>query len=217
MTWQDLKGIRYEMAPFQGITENLPGWNLQTPGTALLVHDMQRYFLKKFDMHADPMRTALANIESLVDCARGLDLPVFYSAQPGAMTPAQRGLLSDFWGDGMSLSQSDRAIWPSISPHDEAEIVTKWRYSALYKNDLEEKLVKLGVKQLVLVGVYAHVGILSTAIDAYTRDLKVFILSDAVADFSATDHLLGLDIAKRVCSVVCSTTTAIALLTGQKQ
>ena len=40
MTWQDLKGIRYEMAPFQGITENLPGWDLQTPGTTLLVHDI---------------------------------------------------------------------------------------------------------------------------------------------------------------------------------
>lgn len=79
---------------------------------------------------------------------------------------------------------------------------TKWRYSAFFRSGLLERMRAHGRDQLIICGVYAHVGVLMTAVDAFTHDLETFLAADAVADFSAADHRLALDYAARCCAVV---------------
>jgi isochorismate hydrolase len=62
-----------------------------------------------------------------------------------------------------------------------------------------------GRDQLIVCGVYAHVGVLMSAVEAYTHDIETFLVADAVADFSATDHRMALEYAARTCAVVTTT------------
>jgi bifunctional isochorismate lyase/aryl carrier protein len=135
-----------------------------------------------------------------------------YTAQPGAMTRRERGLLRDFWGPGMSASPTDRAIADEVAPEEGDVVLTKWRYSAFYRSDLERRLRLLGRDQLIVCGVYAHVGCLMTACDAFTRDIQPFLVADAVADFTLDHHLQALRYAADRCAVPLSTADTLSAL-----
>ena len=60
--------------------------------------------------------------------------------------------------------------------------------------------------QLVICGVYAHLGCLITAYDAFSHDIETFLAADAVADFSAQHHAMALANAAAGCAVVSATT-----------
>ncbi|MET9397435.1 isochorismatase family protein [Kitasatospora sp. NPDC002965] len=188
----------YPLPTAADLPANTAGWTLDPDRAVLLVHDMQRYFLAPFGEDG-PL---LANAVRLRDWARAHDVPVAYTAQPGGMTPEQRGLLADFWGPGMQAAPADREIVDRLAPGPADWLVTKWRYSAFFNNDLLARLRAAGRDQLVLCGVYAHVGVLMTAVEAFTNDIQTFLVADAVADFTAEDHRMALEYAARRCAVV---------------
>lgn len=59
-----------------------------------------------------------------------------------------------------------------------------------------------GRDQLVICGVYAHVGVLMTAVDAFTHDIETFLVADAIADFDDESHWMALEYAARRCAVL---------------
>lgn len=178
-------------------------WTPDATRAALLVHDMQRYFLAPFPPAVrDPLVRHCAQLRER--CA-ALGVPVFYTAQPGGMTDEERGLLKDFWGPGMRVDPADRQIVTELTPGPADQVLTKWRYSAFFRSDLLEQLRALGRDQLIVCGVYAHVGVLATALEAFTNDIQPFLVADALGDFSADHHRLALDYAAARCSVVTTT------------
>jgi isochorismate hydrolase len=66
-------------------------------------------------------------------------------------------------------------------------------------------LRELGRDQLIICGVYAHVGVLVSAVDAFTNDIQPFIVADAIGDLSATYHRWCLEYAAHCCAVVTTT------------
>ncbi|MCO7262386.1 isochorismatase family protein [Dickeya zeae] len=187
-------------------------WCLESSRAALLIHDMQRYFLDFFSENVPPISSVIENSAQLLMMARQLNMPVFYTAQPGDMTPAQRGLLQSIWGPGMQASDIHRQIIPPLAPTAGERVLTKWRYSAFFNSDFLARLRELHRDQLIICGVYAHVGCLCTAIDAYSHDIETFFIADAVADFSKEKHQVALNMAAEICSVVLSTRQAISAL-----
>lgn len=183
---------------------NVAGWTPHPDRAVLLVHDMQRYFLQALP---DPLRGELVhNAATLRKRAAALGVPVAYTAQPGRMTDEQRGLLKDFWGPGMRTDPADREVVPELAPTEEDWVLTKWRYSAFFRSDLLARMRAAGRDQLVLCGVYAHVGVLATALEAFTNDIQTFLAADALGDFSEDHHRLALDYAAQRCAVVLPST-----------
>jgi isochorismate hydrolase len=178
-------------------------WTPDPSRAVLLVHDMQRYFLAPFP---PSIRNPLVrHCASLLERSAALGVPVFYTAQPGGMTEQERGLLKDFWGPGMKVSPLDREIIEELAPRPVDQVLTKWRYSAFFRSDLLQQMRDQGRDQLVVCGVYAHIGVLATAIEAFTNDIQSFLVADALGDFSADYHRLALDYAAVRCSVVTTT------------
>jgi isochorismate hydrolase len=190
----------YPMPTAGDLPGNTAPWRVDPGRAVLLVHDMQRYFLRPF---AEPLRQELVeNCVALHRRCLELGVPVAYTAQPGGMTVEQRGLLKDFWGPGMRVDPVDRQIVDELAPDDDAWLLTKWRYSAFFRSDLLERMRAAGRDQLVVCGVYAHVGILMTAVEAFTNDIETFLVADAVADFTEEHHRMAVEYAARRCAVV---------------
>jgi bifunctional isochorismate lyase/aryl carrier protein len=190
---------------------NVVPWRPYADRAVLLIHDMQRYFLKFFP-EGEPVTTLVENIRRIRSAAAALGVPVVYTAQRG-MTAEERGLLRDFWGPGMDSDPASTQITPELAPGDDDVVFAKWRYSAFYRSDLESLIRRSGRDQLIVCGIYAHVGCLMTACDAFTRDIQPFLVADAVADFNADYHRLALEYAASRCAATTSTT---ALLEGMR-
>ncbi|WDV51788.1 isochorismatase family protein [Streptomyces coeruleorubidus] len=190
----------YPMPTAGELPANTAQWAVDPARAVLLVHDMQRYFLAPLPA---PLRTQLVdNATMLRERCAELDVPVAYTAQPGGMTQAQRGLLKDFWGPGMRAAPADREVVEPIAPRPGDWILTKWRYSAFFNTDLLARMRAQGRDQLVVCGVYAHIGVLATTVESFSHDIETFLVADAVADFSHDDHRMALEYAARRCAVL---------------
>ncbi|WP_428633868.1 isochorismatase family protein [Sedimenticola sp.] len=199
------------------IKTNTAHWHVDPERAVLLIHDMQNYFLRFFPSNTNPLLDLVKNTARLRDACSITSIPVAYTAQSGSMTSAQRGLLKDFWGPGMTTAPEEREIITSLAPKSSDWLLTKWRYSAFVKTDLLEKMREVGRDQLIICGVYAHVGILATALDAFAQDIEPFIVSDATADFTPEDHSMALEYASQRCAYVATTRQTLTQMEQQHE
>lgn len=187
-------------------------WSLQRDRAALLVHDMQHYFLRPYAQEADPIATVIRNIARLAGACRAAGIPVFYTAQQGDQDRRDRGLQADLWGPGMSGAPEHQPILPALAPGPDDFVLVKHRYSAFQRSNLETLMRARGRDQLVICGIYAHIGCLLTAAEAFMRDIEPFFAADAVADFSREKHDMALSYIAGVCGVPRSTDQLVAAL-----
>lgn len=191
-------------------------WRPDPQRAALLVHDMQRYFLAPFV--GEPVGTVTANIASLLAVCRERNVPVIFTAQPGRQDAKERGLLNEFWGPGIGgVIDDDPAaadIIDELAPHPTDTVLTKWRYSAFQRSPLAEHLAELGRDQLIITGIYAHIGCQATAVEAFMRDVRPFFVVDGVADFSRRHHDQACEYVAQRCGVVVTTAEVCEALSG---
>ncbi|MFF4735252.1 isochorismatase family protein [Streptomyces sp. NPDC001262] len=198
----------YPMPAADQLPRNTAQWAPDPDRAVLLLHDMQRYFLRPLPEGIGG--ELVRNATRLRSAAQALGMPVAYTAQPGGMTDEQRGLLKDFWGPGMRVDPADRQVVEPLAPAPGDWVFTKWRYSAFFKSELLDRMRAAGRDQLIIAGVYAHVGVLMTAVEAYTNDIQAFVAADAVADFSEEYHRMALTYAAERCAVVATTESLVA-------
>lgn len=199
----------YDLPTEQELAPPRVPWQLQPARSALLIHDVQNYFMAAFQQPSPLIDRVIANIDTLRSACDKAGVPVFYSAQPGHQDPRDRGLQRDFWGPGMGSDPAHRDIDSRLAPREHHIILTKWRYSAFQRTTLEEMLRARGRDQLIVTGVFGHIGCLLTAADAFMRDIEPFLVADAVGDFSRERHDAALAYAGDRCAVVTTTARAI--------
>lgn len=208
-----------KIAPYTYNTREHPNrssWRPDPSRAVLLVHDMQRYFVQAFELEreGEPLKDAqisiaIANIRRLIDAARAANIPIYYTAQPPRQDPADRRLLTDFWGEGLQDDEG-AGIIEQLAPGPKDTVLTKWRYSAFVRSPLLEQLRQSGRDQLLIGGVYAHIGCLTTALDAFMHDIEPFMVADALADFSLAEHDMACQFAARRCARVLTTDAVLA-------
>ncbi|WFR63861.1 isochorismatase family protein [Paenibacillus amylolyticus] len=202
----------YAMPVASELPVNRVSWTPDAKRAVLLIHDMQNYFMNAFTAGASPVVELIDHIAQLRSTCHELGIPVVYSAQPGGQTPEQRGLQLDFWGAGIDGGPVQKEIVESLAPAPQDIFMTKWRYSAFQKTELLELMERQGRDQLMVCGIYAHIGCLMTSSEAFMRDIQAFLVADAVADFSAEKHRMALTYAAERCAVTLTTERSIALL-----
>lgn len=195
----------YPMPAGAELPANKADWKVDPARAVLLIHDMQRYFVDAFPAGTDPVVSLTANVRTLREQCAAQGIPVAYTAQPGGMSEQDRGLLRDFWGPGMTVSPEQREVVDGLAPRPGDQVYTKWRYSAFHRTGLLGFLREQGRDQLIICGIYAHIGCLATAVESYTNDIQTFLVADAVADFTAEDHRSALHYAAGRCAVVLPT------------
>ncbi|MFE8017223.1 isochorismatase family protein [Streptomyces antibioticus] len=195
----------YQLPGMDRLPVNRVPWTVDPARAVLLVHDLQHHFLSAFPAGEPPLTGLLTNTARLLREARASGVPVVYSAQRGGQTPEERGLQLDFWGPGAADDPVALAVPDPVAPEPGDTVLTKWKYSAFARTDLEERILGWGRDQLVIVGVYAHIGVMMTACDAWMRDIQAFVVADAVADFSREEHEMALLWSAGRCAVVTTT------------
>lgn len=202
------------IAPYEIPTGPFPrrvDWTLDPSRAALLIHDMQRYFIDAYDVTAEPMATALPNMVRIRSACAQAGVPIIYTAQPGNQHPSRRGLLAEFWGEGLSCGR-DEEIVPELAPAGEDIQITKWRYSGFQRTDMRQLLAHHRRDQLIIVGVYAHMGCMISATEAFMGDVAPFFVPDAMGDFSREEHELAADYISKRAGQVLLTDDVIAAL-----
>lgn len=203
----------YDLPSEAELPPSRPDWTLKTARAALLIHDMQAYFVDSFTPEAAPIAPVIANIAALAARCRARGVPVFYTAQNGDQDRRDRGLQADLWGPGMRHAPAHQPIVAPLAPQEGDFVLVKHRYSAFQRSNLDTLMRARGRDQLVICGVYAHIGCLFTAAEAFQRDIAPFLAADALGDFSRAWHDAALAEAADCCGVVRSTRHLIEDLT----
>lgn len=197
--------VPYPMPKESDLPTNKVDWKVDPQRAVLLIHDMQQYFLDAFTMKESPVAELFSNIQRIRTYCDQLGIPVVYSAQPGGQATEERGLLQDFWGPGINEGPYQKQIIEELLPTETDIVLTKWRYSAFQKTNLHNFMQQQHRDQLVICGIYAHIGCLLTSCEAFMQDIQSFFVADAVADFSLEKHMMAITYAAERCAVTTST------------
>ncbi len=197
--------VSYAMPVPAELPANRVNWPFEPRRAALLIHDMQDYFLNFWGGDSALLTRLVENIAGMRRYCKSQGIPVFYTAQPGRQSDADRGLLNDMWGPGINQYPEQQAVVAALAPDADDHVLVKWRYSAFHRSPLEQMLNDGERDQLIICGVYAHIGCLTTANDAFMRNIKPFMVADALADFSRDEHLMALRYAAGRCARVVMT------------
>lgn len=204
----------YPMPGAESWPANRVDWRPDPARAVLLIHDMQEYFLAFYDRAQAPVPELIGNIRALRDACDDAGVPVVYTAQPTQQSAVQRGLLQPWWGPGITAKPELAPVAAELAPRPQDTVLTKWRYSAFVSSDLRERMRAQGRDQLIVCGIYAHIGCMMTVADAFMHDIQPFLIADAVADFSAEEHALALNYVSRRCGVVSDRASCIQALAG---
>ncbi|GAA3654288.1 cysteine hydrolase [Nonomuraea antimicrobica] len=195
----------------------------RTDGTALVVIDVQNDYchpdgvFARAGLTVEALPELVTAINTLVAAARAGGHPVMWVRMEwsgdgevgllGERSPFLRhaGLRAGTWGgelvSGLDVRDGD------------IEIV-KTRFSAFYETPLAQMLQERGIGRIVVAGVRTDFCVESTVRDAFFRDLKAVVVTDAVAGYFDELHRASLRVMGTVFADVTDLNAATALLNG---
>lgn len=157
---------------------------------ALLVLDMQRYFLDERSHAYIPSAGAiLPKIKGLIGAFSERGRPVVLTRHIN--TDEDAGQMRRWWRELLTEANPLSELSPELLASLEGGgpmVITKSQYDAFYKTPLEETLRERGVEQVVICGVMAHLCCETTARSAFVRGFEVFFVIDGTASYNASFH-----------------------------
>jgi isochorismate hydrolase len=160
------------------------------PKAALLVLDMQRYFLEETSHAFVPSAPAIIpRIQSLQTGFIAQRLPIIHTRHIN--TFPNSGLMKTWWKELILETNPFSEIIDEIRDQH-AVVFIKTQYDAFYNTGLEQWLLERQVSQVIISGVMAHLCCETTARSAFMRGFQVFFTADAVASYNRQFHQASL-------------------------
>ncbi len=150
------------------------------PKSALLVIDLQKGIVGLPTAH--PTAGVVGRASELADAFRKHGLPVVLvnvdAAAPGRTEQSRNFSPTADWAQ----------LVPELKQHPNDITITKKTWGAFSSTDLDSRLKKLGVTQVVIAGVATSAGVESTARHAHELGYNVSLATDAMTDMNAEAH-----------------------------
>jgi len=174
--------------------------SFETEKTALVVVDMQNYFLDESQLAGCPVgQTIVDNVNRIANVVRETGGTVIWTQHfnpnhtPETWKTAHERY-SPEKGEirikSMKPGQWPFEFWPKLDIREEDYQVTKRRYSALIQgsSDMELILQDNGIENILICGVATNICCDSTARDAMMLNYRTLMVSDGCATSSDEEH-----------------------------
>jgi len=158
--------------------------------SALLIIDMQEYFLKPSSHAYIPgAEIILPGVKKLVSIYSKKGLPVVFTLHSN--TKKNAGMMGKWWPRLLEEGDAATALAEGLDSSN-GIIINKNQYDAFYKTDLEQILHKKNISQVVICGVMTNVCCETTARSAFVRGFEVFFTIDGTVTYSEEHHMATL-------------------------
>ncbi|KAK7308274.1 hypothetical protein VNO77_41876 [Canavalia gladiata] len=148
---------------------------------ALLVIDVQNHFSSM----ATPI---LSNLNTTISLCRNASIPVIFTRHCHK-SPSDYGMLEEWWfGDLIIDGTSEAELMEALDCKGVDMVVEKSTYSAFEKTGLKERLMEMGVKEVIVTGVMTNLCCETTSRDAFVKGFRVFFSTDATATSDVDLH-----------------------------
>ena len=170
------------------------------PSTALVVVDMQNYFMiEPYQAACAVAREIVPNVNRLAAAVRGAGGKVVWVQNLAPWeSEVSWSVVREMYGadkakkrwESMQRDAHGFQLWPGLEVRDGDERVVKRRYSAFIQgsSNIENVLHDNGIKTLIVTGVATNVCCESTARDAMMLNYRSLMVSDACATATDAEH-----------------------------
>jgi nicotinamidase-related amidase len=162
-------------------------WHGSIKGSALIVADLQNYFLSPSSHAFVPSAPAiLPNIKTLIRIFRENNRPVIFTRHTNNDEDA--GSMKYWWNDLVNKESENAALYPGLSlPGD--IILEKHQYDAFHGTILEDLLKQKNAEFPVVCGVMANLCCETTVRSAFVKGFRPVLPVDGTAAYNRQFHL----------------------------
>lgn len=154
---------------------------------ALLITDMQKYFLKEGSHAFIPSAPAiLPGIKSLIEFCNKQNIPIIYTRHIN--NQSNHGIMNVWWNDIITSGSVTSEILDEL-PSKHSQVIKKSQYDAFYNTDLEKSLKEKGKSQLIVCGVMTNLCCETTVRSAFIKGIAPFLPIDTTATYTFDIHL----------------------------
>ncbi len=159
------------------------------PASALLVMDMQSYFLDPSSHACVPSAPdLLPGILGLIGAFRSRNRPVLFTRHGN--DPADGTVMNRWWGGVLVRGSRHWNLDPVLQAQvRNGELLDKTQYDAFWETELDGRLQAAGVRELHICGVMTHLCCETTARAAFVRNYDPVMVADATATYHYDLHL----------------------------
>ena len=167
-----------------------PKFNLTPKKSALIVTDMQEFFINE-NSHAfiPSSKAIIPNIQSLINRYYEKNLPVIFTRHVNTTENAE--LMGEWWTDLLTSDNPLSRIADYIDVKN-SSVIQKEQYDAFYNTNLEKLLTSNKVTDIVITGVMTHLCCETTTRSAFVRGFRPFFVIDGTATYNESFHVSSL-------------------------
>jgi nicotinamidase-related amidase len=162
-------------------------FNVFPAKTALLITDMQNYFLEPDSNAYIPSSPAIIDkINTLTEYAEANSMLTVLTLHTN--TKQNAAMMGKWWKRLINANNSYAKLYDKIRVPRNAHIINKSQYDCFYGTNLDELLRHNDIETLIICGVMTNLCVETTARSAFVRGYRVILPIDATAAYNLEFH-----------------------------